>query len=331
MIYCMSDLHGRIDLFEKMLEEIAFDETKDFLYILGDCVDRGGGLAVLLRIMELSNKGCCKLIQGNHERELMASLECELLCDEAAVNNLIDASFEFLKSVDAPYQKPQTMNEKLKYIDAKLKHIGKTTRLLKSYGEIPQISTATAYGECLTLQEYRELNSRKKQEVVNFLKALKQYERVEVGGAAFILTHAGLKRNGDNVVADLDIREEFYKKKSPVDALVVFGHTTTPTICISNEETVHFPFRIWIDEKHMDKIGIDCGACYQHGQLGCLRLDDMQEFYVKNERKFILPVSVRNQETKKIKEKACELVGKLYGLNEDEAEKKLYSLCGLQE
>ena len=30
-------------------------------------------------------------------------------------------------------------------------------------------------------------------------------------------------------------------------------------------------------------IYIDCGVCYEIGKLGCLRLDDMREFYVEND------------------------------------------------
>lgn len=40
MTYAMSDLHGRYDLYIKMLEKINFSEG-DTLYILGDFVDRG--------------------------------------------------------------------------------------------------------------------------------------------------------------------------------------------------------------------------------------------------------------------------------------------------
>ena len=40
MTYCMSDLHGEKDLFDKMLEKIQFSSL-DHLYILGDVIDRG--------------------------------------------------------------------------------------------------------------------------------------------------------------------------------------------------------------------------------------------------------------------------------------------------
>ena len=40
MHYVMSDLHGRYDLFLRMLEKISFSDC-DTLYLLGDLIDRG--------------------------------------------------------------------------------------------------------------------------------------------------------------------------------------------------------------------------------------------------------------------------------------------------
>ena len=62
----MSDIHGRIDLFNKMLDQINL-KNGDMLYIIGDCIDRGGGLKVLRKIKELSDKGMATLLMGNHE------------------------------------------------------------------------------------------------------------------------------------------------------------------------------------------------------------------------------------------------------------------------
>lgn len=40
VIYCMSDIHGELDKFERMLDLIHFSD-EDHLYILGDVIDRG--------------------------------------------------------------------------------------------------------------------------------------------------------------------------------------------------------------------------------------------------------------------------------------------------
>ena len=47
MIYVMSDIHGRQDRFEDILEQINLKD-EDTLYILGDIVDRNPyGIAIL--------------------------------------------------------------------------------------------------------------------------------------------------------------------------------------------------------------------------------------------------------------------------------------------
>jgi serine/threonine protein phosphatase 1 len=62
--YVISDIHGQLHIFEKLLEKIAFSE-EDFLYVIGDAIDRGpDGIAILLKIMDTPNMD---LLLGNHE------------------------------------------------------------------------------------------------------------------------------------------------------------------------------------------------------------------------------------------------------------------------
>lgn len=64
MIYAMSDLHGRHDLFLKMLEKINFSDD-DTLYILGDVLDRGNdGFEI---VFDISGKDNVIAIMGNHD------------------------------------------------------------------------------------------------------------------------------------------------------------------------------------------------------------------------------------------------------------------------
>ena len=64
MTYVLSDLHGRYDLYIKMLDKIKFGK-EDTLYILGDCVDRGDeGLKIVLDIAERDN---VIGLMGNHD------------------------------------------------------------------------------------------------------------------------------------------------------------------------------------------------------------------------------------------------------------------------
>ena len=66
MIYVISDLHGYpLERFLQLLEKASFGKD-DFLYILGDVIDRNGdgGVEMLQWLMYQTN---VELIMGNHE------------------------------------------------------------------------------------------------------------------------------------------------------------------------------------------------------------------------------------------------------------------------
>lgn len=84
MIYVISDLHGYPhDRFLKLLDKAGFSD-EDFLYILGDVVDRNGdgGVETLRWLLYQTN---AQLILGNHEAMLLG---CSFVFEE------IDETFE---------------------------------------------------------------------------------------------------------------------------------------------------------------------------------------------------------------------------------------------
>lgn len=86
MTYVISDLHGYpIEKFKKLLKKAEFSDD-DFLYILGDVIDRNGdgGVEMLCWLMEQPN---IELLLGNHEAML---LSCEFVF-EKITNESIDA------------------------------------------------------------------------------------------------------------------------------------------------------------------------------------------------------------------------------------------------
>ena len=79
MIYVMSDIHGCMDEFEKMLEKIHFSKH-DTLYIIGDVIDRGPKpIALLQYIMKSKNM---ELLMGNHEEMMLDCLVSPYLSKE---------------------------------------------------------------------------------------------------------------------------------------------------------------------------------------------------------------------------------------------------------
>ena len=68
MTYCVSDIHGKFQRFQKMLNKISFSE-QDTLYVLGDAIDRGpDGIKIIQYIMKHPN---IILLIGNHEHMML--------------------------------------------------------------------------------------------------------------------------------------------------------------------------------------------------------------------------------------------------------------------
>ena len=73
MIYVTSDLHGRMDCMKKLLDYVHFQEDEsNWLYILGDVIDRNGrgGVDILKWLLLQPN---VQLILGNHEQMMLSN------------------------------------------------------------------------------------------------------------------------------------------------------------------------------------------------------------------------------------------------------------------
>lgn len=90
MTYVISDLHGYpLEKLKKLLKKANFS-SDDFLYILGDIIDRNGdgGVGILLWLLEQVN---VQLILGNHEAML---LSCDFVFDEITEDSINAISSE---------------------------------------------------------------------------------------------------------------------------------------------------------------------------------------------------------------------------------------------
>lgn len=96
IIYVISDLHGcPFKDFTNLLKKVNFN-SNDFLYVLGDVIDRGNdGIKLLKLIMSKRN---IKFILGNHEEMLLA---CDFLFEEIneySINNLTGQKLYLFKT-----------------------------------------------------------------------------------------------------------------------------------------------------------------------------------------------------------------------------------------
>ncbi|HSG34220.1 MAG TPA: metallophosphoesterase family protein [Sphingomonadaceae bacterium] len=80
-IYAIGDIHGRLDLFEALLEAIERDDreapkAKSTVILLGDLVDRGPDSAgVIKRARKLQKGRDTRVLAGNHEEMFLLSFD----------------------------------------------------------------------------------------------------------------------------------------------------------------------------------------------------------------------------------------------------------------
>lgn len=249
MRYAVSDIHGKYELFLKLLHEIKFSNI-DTLYVLGDVVDGMGSNAtkpkdieILQYIMKMPN---VQMIMGNHEAELL----------------------EYLNDNFIPSKQKYTFTDKVEdYLQEQCKEKREEKYLIvKKY----------LY---MDFFRYIVLPTNKLIEIHKFLRKLPYYIVLE----GYILCHGGIEIPYDNIPVDKVLKyqqknkviwlgEEFYNNKNRVqNTKIIFGHTGVNAI----EPTCT---GIWKNEQG-DKIGIDTSS-FNEPTIACLNLDTMDEIIV---------------------------------------------------
>lgn len=233
-VYTTSDLHGYpLEQFLALLKKADFGE-EDYLYVLGDVIDRNGdgGISLLRWMIRQPN---VELLLGNHE-DMMIS--CFWAFEQATTQTVNAFSCDRLRAF----------------------------RLWELNGGTP---TIRAYKE-LVLNDPKEALL-----IAQYLVDAKLCEGVEVGDRAFLLCHAGFgnfsprKKLSDYKKNDLLWSRPTKSTQYFPDVMTVIGHTPTRYY---GDENRAYRTKTWID--------IDTGAGHgRHPML--LRLDDMQEFYVR--------------------------------------------------
>ena len=136
-------------------------------------------------------------------------------------------------------------------------------------------------GSISTTDEFHKCDKVVQRQIVEFISDFEVYDEIEVGGKIFVLVHAGLgnfspdKEMWEYELDELVWNRPDYEMQYFEDKYVVSGHT--PTMLIENNPR---PGYIYQANNH---IAIDCGCSFPGGRLGCLRLEDLQEFYVEGD------------------------------------------------
>lgn len=132
-------------------------------------------------------------------------------------------------------------------------------------------------GSKSTIDEFSQLDSESKREVIDFIKDFLIYEEVSVNDKDYLLVHAGLENYlPEKDIEDYSLHELIwvradYDVQYFADVYVITGHTPTQTI--EDNSRPDFIFR------RNNHIAIDCGAHCPGGRLAAICLDTGEEFY----------------------------------------------------
>lgn len=247
MHYCMSDIHGCFDDFLEMLEIIEFNDD-DILYIIGDAIDRGN--KPLKTIEYIRKKDNIIHLKGNHE----------LMAVEGLLN----------------YKKCECITSHWKY-----------------------------NGGDVTFENILKLNEEELDDLINYFDNLNDYLQIEVNDKKFLLVHGGFDTSKYDDIEKCDkndllwFRGPFFEKPYQ-DKMIVMGHIPTLALSAYIQKALfsggydHDYYDENILKEAIDKCErsemlilenrcfIDCGRVFKHN-LGCLRLEDFKEYYIKND------------------------------------------------
>ncbi len=251
-VYVLSDIHGAYNKFKKMLKKINFTDN-DIMYVLGDVIDRGKEPIPLL--LDIMNRKNIVLLLGNHEQMMYRVYTYNSYSDNKLwFNNgggITDTQFKTMLSdtqktevlnylKECPVSVPLMVNEKLYW----LSHA--------SFAYKPEIYKNKHIVKRYDLGPYMENVIWGRDYPFYAMTQLEIYPYIK--DATLITGHTPTW--------------EYVADRSGMN----INKVTESKCGIFRGNSGHF-------------IGVDCGCAafaYGHskGRLGCLRLDDMKEFYV---------------------------------------------------
>lgn len=135
-----------------------------------------------------------------------------------------------------------------------------------------------------TLKALLKLPDNERYEIFQYFDNVSMFEVVTINNDSFYLVHAfPAHRTFDVLSTKVDL-----SMLNPIEGTeLIIGHTPVPELYIHNErlyERYQSKHRHYEIEYAPGFTNIDCGCKYEDdpkSRLACLRLDDMEEFYVK--------------------------------------------------
>lgn len=245
--YVCSDVHGSYDLFKRMLKIISFSRS-DIMYILGDVIDKGP--EPMKMIDYCMNNSNIILLMGNHE--LM---------------------------------------------------------MYRAYTKVGMEHLWFNNGGLYTGKQYEALPDKQQDDIFMYIKSLPLIIRnVSVNNRTFYLSHATYYPYTLPCNKDIFTLQDIGKYVEPLvwernypfynlkfsdafldnkNSILIAGHTAGIKLYQQKTGTKYQGKTFIFHDMKGHYINVDCGLAYRYSmrtynftpRLGCLRLDDMKEFY----------------------------------------------------
>lgn len=159
-----------------------------------------------------------------------------------------------------------------------LKLLGELDRVFSGENADPdtmaEVAAWIADGGKSTVEGFKALDADMREGVLDYLADMALYEEVSVGSQKYVLVHAGIADFDSAISLDEYMPEDFISEPLDPDrryfddATIIVGHT--PTSAFGGGGKI---------VRGASAIFIDCGSA-DGTALGCLRLEDGEEFYV---------------------------------------------------
>lgn len=202
-ILVVSDIHGCLNEFKKLLEKANFDPLNDQLILLGDYIDRGkNSKEVVEFIKELVDSNGVIALKGNHD---------QMFCD--------------------------WLKEPIETVEKYFRNGGLATIL--SFLSIDSVEEIGEEIDENTYRKWAEAILKSNKELIDFLENLPFYYEMD----SFIFVHAGINPNHEDWKHTSNhefvwIRDPFLRFDHPYDQTIIHGHT--PTFILQNDPNIFY-------------------------------------------------------------------------------------------
>lgn len=167
--------------------------------------------------------------------------------------------------------------------------------MLQCYREKPSAFDCFRWGRngnAFTMDTFRRLDLEEQQSILDYLKRLQTHAEICIGGINYYLVHGF---PASSIEEEVWKRPELNERNPKPGCRLVIGHTPVLNLVVPREYRQNYLQKLEREGNHPQIlfargfIDVDCGCSYSEPTktLGCLRLNDLAEYYVYHKQDIV--------------------------------------------